>query len=46
VLRMGHTEEKVIHWVNDDLFDHIEVRKTGEFADLTCRFWVKLMSFK
>jgi hypothetical protein len=27
-----HTEEKIMHWVDDDLFDHIEVRKAREFT--------------
>ncbi len=28
----GQTEEKVMHWVNDNLFNHVEVGKMQEFA--------------
>ena len=29
---MGQTEKKVVHWVNHDLFDHIEVGEARELA--------------
>src|SRR6266581_4323234 len=35
-IRTGHTEEEVVHQVNDDLFNQIEVRKTRELAVSGC----------
>jgi len=39
----GLTEEEVVHWVNNNLLDYVEIRELRQFTILGCMFFDKIL---